>query len=220
MQDDTPLLIRVPVFGTVLFALLLFLLVSMYLYGFYQSYDLRIINKAYATTALILIGFSFALSGICHFFPRASHFIVYRKPLGLYGFALVVAHGVISLFFLPSLFPFPTYYVQETNMLSFLFALVATMILTMMAVISNKFSVQKLGGKLWKRLLGLGYTAYFLSIVHFSLKTYSHWFDWIPNRTIPPPELLLFCFACGVLLLRITLFFATRKKSQISPPTK
>src|SRR3990167_2631115 len=75
---------------TALFSVAVFAVGALYLYVRRGTFDLSISNKVFASTAVILIGLSFALSAICYFWNFADTKIIYRKYLGLSGFAFAV----------------------------------------------------------------------------------------------------------------------------------
>jgi DMSO/TMAO reductase YedYZ heme-binding membrane subunit len=206
-QHDNHLWTKTFAFGFALYGVL-----GLYLFLREGVYDLAIANKAFASEAMILIGLSFALSGICYFFNFADTKIAYRKHLGVLGFSLAATHGIISLFFLPNLFPFPQYY--ATYFASFLFAIAALMILTVMAAVSNTIAIRALGGPLWREILRTGYVAYILSMLHFGMKSKHIWLRWIADKhpLLPPLSLLVFLFAVGVLILRVLLEVSLRRK--------
>ncbi len=211
-QKPRKLWLNVAVFSTVLF-------VVLNLYTFFQegSYGLHAVSDSLADTAVVLIGLSMALSSICYFWDFADTKIIYRKDLGLCGFAFALAHGTMALFFLEE-FSFPTYYLSQSAIMPFTFGLLSLLIYTGMAVIANRHAIHVLGGELWRLLLRVGYLAYFYSILHFSLIMYPDWITWGEKHEtfFPPPSFLLFLFAVSILLLRVALFIAqVSKKNSI-----
>ncbi len=172
--------------------------------------DILMLNQAFANAGMVIIGLSFALSGLCYFWDFVDTKIIYRKHLGLVGFWLIVAHGVITLG-LPE-FPLAAFFLPE-NIIAFLAAVGATLILIMMALISNQVAVRELGGKRWRALLRLGYLAYIFGIIHMAIKKYPVWSDWAitgASSGMPPISLLVVFFAICVLSLRLTLWSAIR----------
>ena len=209
------------VFHTILISLGVFLFTVFYLFLERGAFSLGVVNRAFAHTALILIGISFALSSMCYFWNFLDSKIVYRKDIGLSGFAFAMAHGIISFWFLPNRFPFPEYYLASENILSFIFAVSALFIYVIMAAISNRFATHLLGGMLWRYLLRLGYVAYIYTILHFALQEYEKWTNWFAHREAltPPSGLFLFLFGMVVLLLRIALWVALLRKAKGSEST-
>ncbi len=188
-----------------IFSIFVYIVLSLYVYLNWNNYNLYISNKTFADTAMVLIGASFMFSGLGHFFSF-NRFFVYRKYLGIMGFFYALIHSITSLFLLPKLFPFPIYYLRSNNLVAFLFALFSLLILLMMAMISNKFAIHKLGGQLWRNLLRTGYIAYIFAIFHFGIKKFSVWSAWFSNMgRLPPLNLIIFFFGIVVIGLRIAL---------------
>ncbi len=173
--------------------------------------DVLMLNQAFANAGMVMIGLSFALSGLCYFWDFVDTKIIYRKHLGLVGFWLIMIHGVITLA-LPN-FPLAAFFSSE-NIVAFLAAVGATLILVMMALISNQVAVRELGGKRWRALLRLGYLAYVFGIVHMAIKKYPVWSDWAAAgaaSNMPPISLLVVLFAFVVIGLRLALWSSIRQ---------
>lgn len=188
------------------------------------------VNKALADTAMILIGCSFLLSSLCYFWDFVDCQIVYRKHLGLLGFALALAHGVMSLVFYLYYKPHgyetdPIFVLDHqwligsffvSNLYAFAAALVAFVIFLMMTLISNRFAVHQLGGVWWRRLLRVGYLGYIAAALHFSIKNIPEWLVLSQTQGIilPPLNLFIFLLVCVVIGFRLTLWWSLRKKMQ------
>lgn len=207
---------------TILFSLFVLLVSGAYLTLERGAFSLGVVNRAFAHAAFYLIGISFALSSLAHFWHVFSATIVYRKDIGLAGFAFAMAHSVVSLWFLPDRFPYPEYYLASENILSFAFAASALLIYAVMAAISNHFATHLLGGTIWRYLLRLGYVAYVYTVLHFGLKEYPHWIEWFTNRDhlFPHASFFLFLFGVLVILLRLSIWISQMqgtKKIESSP---
>ena len=94
------------------FSVFVYIVLSLYAYLNWNNYNLYISNKTLADTAMVLIGTSFMFSGLGHFFSF-NRFFMYRKYIGIIGFFYALIHSITSLFLLPNLFPFPTYYLRS-----------------------------------------------------------------------------------------------------------
>lgn len=193
---------------------LVFIAGSLYLFARRGDYDLYIANKVFATTALVLIGLSFLLSAFCYFWDFVDTKIVYRKHLGLMGFAFAVVHVVVTVWFLPHKFPWPEW--LYNNLQSAVFAGLALLIFALMAAVSNRYAVHELGSKGWRLLLRVGYVALIFVIIHFAFLKYNGWLNWFKTREpiLPPLSLLEVIFAVGVIAFRIVLWLAVRKKKK------
>lgn len=212
IPSETRLWIESYIFGLILLAGAFF-----YIPLTRGGYDIDTMNKALGDVGIFLIGLSFALSGICYFWDFADSKFVYRKHLGLTGFVFGAMHGLISLFLIPERFSFPSYYLAKVNILPFVFGLTAIVIFTGMALISNKYAVHELGGKLWRHLLRVGYIAMVLILLHFGLMKFQFWVSWINGgfKTIPSLSLLAAITVIIVLLLRVALEISVRRKKVV-----
>lgn len=187
-------------------------------------------NKALADSAMILIGLSFALSSLCYFWDFFDCLIIYRKYLGLVGFALGVAHGVMSfvfylywkprgyetnpIFILDHQWDFGIFFVS--NLYAFASAMVAFLIFLMMTAISNQYAIHELGGIWWRRLLRLGYIAYIFATIHFAIKNIPEWREAfsMTTPTLPPLNFVIFLLVGAVIIMRLALWRSLWKKTQ------
>lgn len=192
-------------------------------------------NKASADTAMILIGLSFALSGLCYFWNFIDTKIVYRKYLGLAGFAFGLAHAVMSLFYYLVMKPrgyesSPLYVLDHewdygtfviSNLYAFALAVIALLTFAMMAAISNQYAIHELGGLWWRRLLRVGYVAYICATLHFLIKNVPEWQVMFatPQSELPPLNFMIFLLVCGVIGLRLALWYSLWKKSRATIQT-
>ena len=202
----------------IVYSLVLFIVVSSYFFIQRGSYDFGIFSQVLSNVGMLLIGLSFALSGICYFWNFADHFIIYRKQLGVVGFGYVFTHGIFSLFFLPEYRPILFYYLEKETIVAFLFALIAIMIYIMMIVISTKTMIQKIGGHTWRMLLRVGYIAYAFSLVHMWLNSYPFWLRYLSGQGRSPlPSFGLLTFLAGILviILRIAVWISTSRKKEM-----
>ena len=76
-------------------------IVSVVIFGLFYGYlhwmaIPNLLNKAVADTSVVLISLSMLFSSICYFWNFADTKIVYRKHLGLVGFAYAVVHLLLS----------------------------------------------------------------------------------------------------------------------------
>jgi len=183
-------------------------------------------NQALAETAMVLIGMSFALSGVAYFWPRWAFLVVYRKYLGLTGFWFALFHGMYSFanYFLVDLrgIRFDASYVwvmgslRISNWWPLGLGVGALLILIMMAVVSNKWAVERLGGRRWRYLLRVGYAAYVMAVFHIVIKRWGMWqFWWMDWGSFwPPLSLLTTAFAVSVIGLRVCLQISIWKKAK------
>lgn len=198
------------------YSLLILAFIAGYYFMLNPRINSRILNKSVADVSIILIGLSLVLSSICYFWDFADKFIVYRKHLGVIGFWYAFLHGILSL--VPERFsPFLVYYLNENRINAFLPAAVSLVLFAVMTVISNRYSIQKIGPKRWKFIMRIGFLAYGLGIIHFFLKTSSSWSAWFfgQDTMFPPFSLISFLFAVTVLILRTALWVKTSHKKKV-----
>lgn len=203
--------------NTVIFSIFLFVILCAYYLIQGHSSDLFSLNILLAITGMVLIGLSYALSGITYFWNFADSKLIYRKQLGLAGFYLVLVHATFSFmnyFFIPNS-PKPQFELGYTwnvagigisNIFAFIAGVTALAIFLFIALISTQYAMMALGGIRWRKYLRLGYIAYFIIVIHFGLKRYNEWAAWLSVRVgLPPLSLLLLIFVAFVLLLRLGL---------------
>lgn len=205
---------------TILFAVVIFVCGIGYNI-LYRGFVGASFSEALALTAGVLIGLSFALSGLTYYFDFLDTKLKYRKYLGLVGFYIAVIYTITLVV------RFPERYWQNMASTAFTFeavtGILAMAIFTFMAVISGNWAIKRLG-KNWRPLLRVGYLAYFLLILRAFAIEGTIWANWLQElNSVPPPRLLLTIFAIGVILLRvalaISLKFKPRKTEVIAPPT-
>ena len=203
--------------NAILFGFFVLLLCSLYQFVRAGEFNLRIFNQSIADAGMIVIGVSFALSGLTYFWDFLDSKLKYRKYIGLVGFYLILMHGLISLFGLSDNFPFPEYYLLSHNITAFLLALGSLLYLIFMAIISNSSVAQKLGGILWRKLLRVGYLAYLLGFLHYASKKYVGWQYWLTSegKLLPPLSLIVTLFVIWVFALRLALWWDLRRKKHI-----
>lgn len=199
---------------TFIYSLIVLAVITAYYFVTRPEFDVRTFNRSIADLSFLLMGISLILSSVCYFWDFADHFIIYRKHLGLIGFGYMTLHVVISLFY-STYQPFLLYYLKDSQILSFSAALTAAGIFSLMAVISNKYSIQKIGPHRWRLIMRIGYIAYAMTLLHFALRGWPYWMLWMSGKSsslFPSFGLVVFAFGCVVLLMRAVLFVATMKK--------
>lgn len=218
-------------------SLALFLFAFWYLMLTEPESLLVILNKAFADTAILLISLSFALSGICYFWDFFDTKIIYRKYLGLAGFAFALSHGILSFvyyfYWKPSgyenspifqadyLWPYGSFLIP--NIWAFVSGLSALAIFSIMAAISNQYAMQEIGGVWWRRALRVGYLALVLGIIHFGIKNIGEWGVLLQSGSslsLPPLNFIVFLAALATILLRLGLAWSLARKAHATttPP--
>lgn len=195
------------------FALFVFDIFFLYVFITSGPFTLLSISNVIAATAAIMIGSSFALSGLCYYFTFFDTYIFYRKYLGLIGFWLALLYSIMLLFVNPERYFYGFF--ENIDSLNFILGLSAMAIFTMMALISNKWAMLMLGPQNWRRMLRLGYLAYGMLVIRaFDLEN-DMWTQWLQMPdSLPPVRLVISIFAVSVILLRISLIFSKYFKSK------
>jgi len=207
ISDNTWLWIRSLLFSAGIYALLL-----MYVIKYQGSITLATYSESFAFAGGVLIGFSFALSGMTYFFNFLDSKLRYRKQLGLIGYFFALGHSLSLLWRFPQ-------YTQNIPQAYFapdaILGLIAMGIWTFMAIISANWAMRALGRN-WRAALRLGYIAYGLLIIRAYLILGGNWTAWFSNPiTLPHPRLLLSGFALAVILLRILLEISLRREKKV-----
>ena len=169
------------------------------------------LNKSAADTAVILMGLSMLMSSIGYFLNFFDWAMIYRKYLGLIGFAFAIAHLVLSWSTFTTLFHLSTW--QQGKMWPALEGTVAFGVFTVMALVSNAVAARHLGGKNWRYVLRTGYAALILVIMHVVLLKSARWATWFNGgmKTLPSLSLLVTIFMAFVLLMRLVLWWRLKK---------
>lgn len=193
--------------NTIIFSILLYIVVTIYYWFNRGTLNISMANRAVGDVAIILIGLSFVLSSVCYFWNFADHLIVYRKQLGVVGFIYAMIHTLVIIFYLDPVFQNWADYLEQLNFISYSLALAALLMYGGMVMISTKNIIHKIGGKLWRELLRVGYLAYIFSIIHFILLSYSYWVRWFtkPTTVLPPFGIFTALFGILVILMRVAL---------------
>ncbi len=146
------------IYAALIFGLLMFYFVALRKLPF----DLEFTNRAFAISAVFLIGFSYLLGPLAGFLPKLFvQRLEYRKPLGLYGYGFAIIHILLSLLIVPG---------SELagNNWSLFFGMIAILIFTLVASTSIT-RIEAHGFERWQRIQRMGYLAFVLVILHFSL---------------------------------------------------
>lgn len=159
---------------------------------------------ATALTGGMLIGLSFALSGICYYTNIFDTFIIYRKYIGLTGYFMALIYALA----LPVLYPdlYGSGLLSRWYEPEILLGITAMAIFTIMTIASHVKIIRMLGSRKWKLIMSCGYFAYTLLIVRAYILEHTVWIEWFTHPAgLPPPRLLLSIYAVSVILLRLSI---------------
>lgn len=198
----------------------LFLLFLWVFYGYGETTYLML-NKMLALDGLVLIGASLLLGPLARLFPkRLSRFLRHRKALGLWGFAFIVPHVLLSLqlfysFDFGLLLGAPegvgiingavALLMQFWLLLnagifrpSLMAGIISFFFLLIISLTSNAWSERKIGYKKWKALQRASYAAVALALAHMLLMEQTP----AGLLLIRPVGIAIFLFALLVLFAR------------------
>ena len=174
----------------------------------------NVLNKSVADTSIILIGLSMLLSSLCYFWNFLDSQSIYRRHLGLIGFAFGLVHIGLSQSALFGLFN-PETWARGAQWPAFT-GMVATVIFTVMALISNTYSIKKLG-RAWRPVLRWGYLALIMVFAHVVLLKSARWITWYNGSMITPPSMsfMVTIFMVLVLVMRVVLLFSLKRRTKL-----
>ena len=145
------------------------LVLVLILWVFYGNFEISwsMANKIAALAGLALAAITFLLGPLARFWPNLfAKYITHRKYLGLFAFALIVLHAVLSIVFYYDLSLAKMLY-ENPKVLGFYAASVAFLIFLVMSVTSTQKACDMLGYRTWKMVQMCGYVALLLSLAHF-----------------------------------------------------
>lgn len=172
-------------------------------------------SEALALTGGILIGLSFALSGMTFFFNFIDDKLKYRKELGVLGFFIALGYSVTLAARFPERYIFNL--AKHIFDAEVILGLLAMSIFAGMFIISRQFIARRLGG-LWRPLLRVGYLATLFLILRAFILEFAGWQLWFAAMDrVPPPRLMITIFSIWVILLRIALELALRMHVKPKP---
>lgn len=199
--------------------LVVFLILSVYLYVRRGYYDIYIINKVFGSSAVIIAGITLLLGPLRKNFI-ASSFMTIRRQLGILAFVFGVLHIIASLYQV-NRFPWFSWYLGEW--IPILFGIFAIVTWAYMTYISRNGKIVQLGADVWKNRLSIAGKIGFLAIfLHLTLMKYSGWIKWVNGQVKQSPELAnpeyppasLFIFVIMLLIIIFRLALRSPKKSE------
>lgn len=182
----------------------------------YDQLPLYIGNKAMAMGTVIIIGLSFALGPLAHFWPGTfTRFTPLKKSYGLIGFAVAAVHAIMSLILLS-----PAYYsrlylasgkLTANGELTMLLGILAFVVFATVAATSLPGVASTMQPDQWKRMMRLGYLAYFLVLLHVGIMGWGGWWRASSWQWGLASISLVSCFVI-VVVMCLRLFVAGSKK--------
>ena len=206
---------------SIMIAVFIFLLFSLYLFVRRGYYNLYIINKVLGSSAVILAGATLII-GPLRKISFITPFMTIRRHLGLVAFLFSILHITASLV-QTERFELFGWYIEEWVPVTF--GIIAILIWSYMAYISRNVKIQEMGPDLWKKYLSLAGKVGFVAIfLHVTVMKYEGWIRWfngeikqspqLANPTYPPASLFVFIFMLAVILYRVYKILTETKKQK------
>lgn len=198
-------------------ALIIFIVLSLYLYLRRGYYNIYIINKVLGSGAVVLAGIALFIGPL-----RKISFIAFlmtiRRQLGLLAFGFALLHVTASLY-QSQRFEWFSWYIEEWIPVSF--GILAILIWGYMTYISRNTKIVQMGSDVWKRRLSLAGDVAFLAIFfHLVVMKYQGWIKWfsgdvkqsaeLANPSYPPASIFVLIIMLVVIVFRLVYGFRKR----------
>lgn len=202
---------------SLLIALVIFIILSMYLFLRRGYYNLFIINKVLGSEAAILAGITL-LIGPLRSVSFVAPLMTIRRQLGLLAFGFAVLHIIASLYQTERFKWFSWY---QNEWIPVAFGILAIVAWVYMTYISRNKKIEEFGVEVWKRRLSLAGKVGFLAIfIHVTVMKYEGWIRWVngqvrqtaelANPQYPPASLFVFLFMLIIILSRLIQHFVRK----------
>lgn len=184
-------------------AILVLFFFTLYLFLRRGYVNLYILNKALASSAVIVAGITLIIGPLSKYLTFFAKLMTIRRHLGLWAFGLAIIHIIASLI-QQDRFPLLSWYIREW--LPILAGVVAISTWAYMTYISRNKKIKEMGVDIWKRRLRLASWIAFLAIfLHLTIMKYPGWVRWFNEPTpYPPASLFVFAFMLIVIVYRIS----------------
>ena len=201
---------------------------SLYYYFWLDFYNFGVFIEVLQSTAHIMIAISLLFGTFTFYTDFLDSKLGYRKYFGLTGYWYLVVHLVLLVLTDPQTNLFEPLRGNLTQ--DQILGGVAFLILTFMASISHDSTMIRLGPKLWRNSLRMGFLIYLVLIPRAFLLESNLWFDWYLGQgqsILMPPNLIATHVGIFVILFRLSVFpvrylrkiFKTHREKNISSHT-
>lgn len=177
-------------------------------------FDLTLVGKSLAVASLFLIALSMALTGFSCFSRRSSKALAWRRPCGLLGFWIGLAHGLVDHVLLRAA-GLHAESGTEAGPAGAL-GLVALVLFALMALASNARARERMGGRTWRRFLRYaGYAGLILAAAHAALLKGPSWIRFFRSFRpfLPSLSLPVTLFAACAVIVRLGVWIAQKRKA-------
>ena len=171
-------------------------------------FSLKELNKIAALGSIGLIAIAFIIGPLSRLLRNIfGKFLYFRKPVGLIGFSLRLLHGIYSVIVFYNL-DINKMFIENDEWIATVSAIAGFFVFFLMAITSNKLSVEKLGYKKWKTLQTFGYVGLGLVVIHFFI------IETKPDTgfDVRPFGLLFFYIPIIAIILRMVLLLIKTKE--------
>ena len=186
-------------------SLLFLVLWGIYFYFWQGFFNFGSFVSILASTAAVMIAISFLFGTFTFYTDFLDRHLAYRKYFGLVGYWYLVLHFILVTILNPTkniIEPLRGNLSRDQVL-----GLTALLVLTFMMAISHETAMVKIGPKLWRSCLRLGYLIYPLLILRaFGLEGHL-WRQLFSGETLlPPPSLMASILALFVILFRLSVY--------------
>lgn len=195
----------------------IFIMQIIYCYFYFNEVTSMTLLSAMALTGGYLLGISMGLTSAINLFGLPNKYLKYRRYFGICGFIFALSYSFFLLVTSPDnyLEDFPFKLFTLANILG----VCSMVVLTIMTLLSNNYSIAFLGFKRWKNIMRLGYVAYLSLVLRAALIEGDIWIAWIQAPiSLPPPRLLLSIFALIVIVTGLARQIKFKSVHQVSHP--
>ncbi|MEP7162802.1 MAG: hypothetical protein ABI747_03495 [Candidatus Moraniibacteriota bacterium] len=202
-------------------AVILFVILGGYLYvrrGYMldapaSAGPLYVPNKAIAAVGLMLLAIVFLIGPVVRYFDTFDHWLSYRKEIGIVGGFLIIAHGIISAWFIPAKFSLTGLFSSDYSFTAWA-GLAGALVLASLIVLSLKSMIEAIGGSPWWFLQRWGLRLVILfTALHVLPMKWAGWEKWflqgvpktpeLANPWMTPASILVALFLAWVVLVRL-----------------
>ena len=177
-----------------------------------KPYSWIVLNETIAQGAVFGLCAALSLGPLSRLCPGMFGSVLgLRRTFGVNGAIFAVVHIFVALVLLWGTFGWK--YISEHILMVCLGACTA-LILFMLAVLSFKSMLERVGAERWLRIQKLGYLAVVLACAHFMvLGKITGWVEWFQtmNRPAPPGSLPVCILGCIPFVLKLVEWARTRK---------
>ena len=174
--------------------------------------NLYLLNKALASTAIVMISLSYVISAVHAFWKAPNRILLYRRYTGLVGYGYALIHIAASLIvrdpeaITTPKFPFPDYFTSHP--VSFIAALLGFGLFSYAFILSltpQRYNGTPQKARSWRKKLRYGYVGVLCICLHMTLLKYEGWGTWLKTftPTLPPLSLIIAALLSALILLKI-----------------